>query len=236
MSASFVAPLTLTQRGRSTLATMWRTHGEPRVAGCGRLARMGLAFGDLELDLGTFELRRAGQRVPMEPQAFDVLVYLAQHRDRVVSKEELMDQVWGGRFVSESAVTSRIKQVRRAVGDDGQRQSVITTLHGRGYRFVAPPTDQPAAPTDPAGGPLHGGSPPPRPIGIASRVEPFRPAAASDTAGGARPGTSPAARAARRSSRGSRRPGARRWRAWHRQDRAAHRPPRVCRRHAAPRC
>ena len=134
---------------------------------------MGLAFGDLELDLGTFELRRAGRRVPMEPQAFDVLVYLAQHRDRVVSKEELMDQVWGGRFVSESAVTSRIKQVRRAVGDDGQRQSVITTLHGRGYRFVAPATDQPRAPTDPAGGPLHGGSPPPRPIGIASRVSRF---------------------------------------------------------------
>ena len=131
---------------------------------------MGLAFGDLELDLGTFELRRAGQRVPMEPQAFDVLVYLAQHRDRVVSKEELMDQVWGGRFVSESAVTSRIKQVRRAVGDDGQRQSVITTLHGRGYRFVAPTTDQPAAPTDLAGGPVHNGSPPPGRSGIASRV------------------------------------------------------------------
>ena len=73
----------------------------------------------------------------MEPQAFDVLVYLVRHRDRVVSKDELMDQVWGGRFVTETAVTSRIKQIRRAVGDDGESQRVIRTLHGRGYRFVA---------------------------------------------------------------------------------------------------
>ena len=73
----------------------------------------------------------------MEPQAFDVLAYLVSHRDRVVAKEELMDGVWGGRFVSETAVTSRIKQVRRAVGDDGRAQRLIRTLHGRGYRFVA---------------------------------------------------------------------------------------------------
>ena len=73
----------------------------------------------------------------MEPQTFDVLAYLVAHRDRVVPKDELMDAVWGGRFVSEAAVTSRIKQVRRAVGDDGQAQRVIQTVHGRGYRFVA---------------------------------------------------------------------------------------------------
>ena len=98
---------------------------------------MALAFGDLELDLSLFELRRQGVRVPMEPQAFDVLVYLVENRDRVISKEELMDQVWGGRFVGATAVTSRVKQVRRAVGDDGQTQAVIRTVHGRGYRFVA---------------------------------------------------------------------------------------------------
>lgn len=96
-----------------------------------------LAFDDLELDTARFELRRAGVRVPMEPQAFSVLAYLVAHRDRVVGKEELMDRVWGGRFVSETAVTSRIKQVRRAVGDDGQAQRVIRTVHGRGYHFVA---------------------------------------------------------------------------------------------------
>ena len=102
---------------------------------------MGLRFAELELDLGLFELRREGVRVPLEPQAFDVLVYLIKHRDRIVSKEELMDQIWGGRFVSEAAVTSRIKQARRAVGDDGQAQRVIKTLHGRGYHFVAPVTE-----------------------------------------------------------------------------------------------
>ena len=100
---------------------------------------MVLAFGgDLEFDPALFEVRRGGVPVPLEPQAFDVLAYLVSHRDRVVPKEELMDGVWGGRFVSETAVTSRIKQVRRALGDDGHSQRMIRTQHGRGYRFVAP--------------------------------------------------------------------------------------------------
>ena len=76
--------------------------------------------------------------MPIEPQVFDVLVHLASHPDRVVSKEELLDTVWGDRFVSESALTSRIKAARRAVGDDGTRQAVIATAHGRGYRMVVP--------------------------------------------------------------------------------------------------
>jgi pimeloyl-ACP methyl ester carboxylesterase/DNA-binding winged helix-turn-helix (wHTH) protein len=96
-----------------------------------------IAFDDLELDVALFELRRGGSKVPMEPQTFDVLAYLVAHRERVVPKQELMDAVWGGRFVSEAAVTSRIKQARRAVGDDGHAQRVIQTVHGRGYRFVA---------------------------------------------------------------------------------------------------
>src|SRR6266508_6610778 len=94
--------------------------------------------GDLEFDPALFEVRRARAVVPLEPQAFDVLAYLVSHRERVVPKEELMDGVWGGRFVSETAVTSRIKQVRRALGDDGHSQRMIRTVHGRGYRFVAP--------------------------------------------------------------------------------------------------
>jgi DNA-binding winged helix-turn-helix (wHTH) protein len=96
------------------------------------------AFGDAEIDTATFELRRAGEAVSVEPQVFDVLVLLVTHRDRVVPKEELLDEVWGDRFVSESALTSRIKDARRAVGDDGRRQAVIRTVHGRGYRFAAP--------------------------------------------------------------------------------------------------
>ncbi len=99
---------------------------------------MVLAFaGDLEFDLALFEVRRDGGPVPLEPQAFDVLAYLLSHRDPVVPKEELMDAVWGGRYVTETAVTSRIKQIRRALGDDGRTQRVIRTLHGRGYRLVA---------------------------------------------------------------------------------------------------
>jgi len=96
-----------------------------------------LLDGCIELDRELFELRRSGVVVPLEPQAFDVLCHLVEHRDRVISKEELMDAVWHDRFVSDTAVTSRIKQIRRALSDDGQEQRVIRTIHRRGYRFVA---------------------------------------------------------------------------------------------------
>ncbi|HZB48495.1 MAG TPA: alpha/beta fold hydrolase [Mycobacteriales bacterium] len=121
---------------------------------------MVFVFDDMELDPAVFELRRGGVRVPLEPQVFDVLAHLLAHRDRVVGKDELMDAVWGGRFVSETAVTSRIKQARRAVGDDGRSQRVIRTVHGRGYRFVAEATERdesdPARPGS-AAGPASGG-------------------------------------------------------------------------------
>ena len=94
-------------------------------------------FGDCALDLDQFELRRAGQLRPVEPQVFDLLAVLIRERHRVVSKEELLDTVWGNRFVSESALTSRIKAARQAIGDDGRSQRLIRTAHGRGYQFVA---------------------------------------------------------------------------------------------------
>ena len=102
-------------------------------------------FGDVELDRAGHELRRGGEVVPVEPQVFDVLAYLVEHRERLVLKTELLDEVWGDRFVSESALTSRIKAARRAVGDNGRDQRVIRTVHGRGYRFVAEVDDGPAA-------------------------------------------------------------------------------------------
>ncbi len=95
------------------------------------------SFDDRELDTDRYELRCDGMVVDVEPQVFDVLAYLVAHHDRVVTKEELLDEIWGDRFVSESTLTSRIKHARRAVGDDGHRQAVIRTVHGRGYRFVA---------------------------------------------------------------------------------------------------
>ncbi len=97
-------------------------------------------FGDVELDLAAHELWRGGELVPVEPQVFDVLAYLVEHRDRLVLKTELLDEVWGDRFVSESTLTSRIKPARRAVGDNGREQRIIRTVHGRGYRFVAETT------------------------------------------------------------------------------------------------
>jgi predicted ATPase/pimeloyl-ACP methyl ester carboxylesterase len=94
-------------------------------------------FDEFELDTGAFELRQRGEPCHVEPQVFDVLRFLIEHRDRVVSKEELLDGVWGDRFVSESALTTRIKAARRAVGDNGRDQTVIRTAHGRGYQFLA---------------------------------------------------------------------------------------------------
>ncbi len=119
-------------------------------------------FGDRVLDTDTIELRDGTSPIDVEPQVFDVLRYLLEHRDRVVPKEELLDRVWGDRFVSESALTTRIKLARQAVGDSGRAQAVIKTLHGRGYRFVAPVVEEerdddgttserraPVGPTDP---------------------------------------------------------------------------------------
>jgi pimeloyl-ACP methyl ester carboxylesterase/DNA-binding winged helix-turn-helix (wHTH) protein len=94
-------------------------------------------FGDAELDTDRYELRRGGEPVHVEPQVFDVLMHLLEHRDRVVSKNDLLDAVWGDRFVSESALTSRIKAARQAVGDDGSTQRIIRTVHGRGYQIAA---------------------------------------------------------------------------------------------------
>jgi pimeloyl-ACP methyl ester carboxylesterase len=105
-------------------------------------------FGDCELDLDRFELRRAGRLQPVEPQVFDLLAVLIRERHRVVSKEELLDTVWGNRFVTESALTSRVKAARQAIGDDGRSQRLIRTAHGRGYQFTAP-VDEAAQP-DPA--------------------------------------------------------------------------------------
>ena len=96
-----------------------------------------IRFADCELNLDRVVLRRGGEEIRVEPQVFDVLAYLVKHRGTVVRKEELLDAIWGDRFVSESALTTRIKAVRQAVGDDGSQQLIIRTVHGKGYEFVA---------------------------------------------------------------------------------------------------
>ncbi len=94
-------------------------------------------FGACQLDPATRELRRDGQPVHLEPQAFDLLVLLVEQRDRVVANRDLLDGVWGHRFLSESNITTRIKEVRRALGDDGRTQHTVRNVRGRGYRFTA---------------------------------------------------------------------------------------------------
>lgn len=96
-----------------------------------------LKFDTYEIDTGLFELRESGRKIPLEPQAFDLLVLLARNAGRIVTKDEIFSKIWDGRIVSESALSSQVKAARRAVGDTGSRQAVIATVHGRGFRFVA---------------------------------------------------------------------------------------------------
>jgi len=93
-------------------------------------------FDNYALDPGRRELRKGAAIVAMEPQAFDLLLHLIRHRDHVVSRDELIEQIWAGRIVSESALSTRINAVRTAIGDSGTEQRLIKTLPRKGVRFV----------------------------------------------------------------------------------------------------
>ena len=93
-------------------------------------------FAEFSIDTDRRELKRGDELIATEPQVFDLLVYLIQHRDRVVSKDDLIEGVWGGRIVSESTLASRINAVRRALGDSGAEQRLIRTVARKGLRFV----------------------------------------------------------------------------------------------------
>ena len=97
---------------------------------------MRFLFGDHVLDTALRELSRGGEQVELEPQVFDLLVYLLQNRERVVSKDDLLASVWGGRIVSDATLDSRIAAARRAVGDTGAAQILIRTFPRKGVRFV----------------------------------------------------------------------------------------------------
>lgn len=94
-------------------------------------------FAGFTIDTERFLLRQGGASVSIEPLAFDLLLYLAENRDRVVGRDELLENLWRGKVVSDSALAARLRDVRKAVGDSGSRQQVIRTVHGRGYQFVA---------------------------------------------------------------------------------------------------
>jgi TolB-like protein/tetratricopeptide (TPR) repeat protein len=93
-------------------------------------------FGDCVLDIDRRELQRGSKMISIGPQVFDLLVYLVQNRGRVVSKDNLLEAVWGGRIVSESTLTSHINAVRKAIGDTGDEQALIRTVPRKGFRFV----------------------------------------------------------------------------------------------------
>jgi TolB-like protein len=102
-------------------------------------------FSDQTLDVERRELRRGRDAVAIEPQVFDLLVYLLQNRDHVVSRDDLFATVWGGRIVSDSTLTSRINAARKAVGDTGEDQRLIRTIARKGFRFVGEVSAHPAA-------------------------------------------------------------------------------------------
>ena len=95
-----------------------------------------LIFEDYSVDRDRRELRRGGSLQHVEPQVFDLLLFLIDNRERVVSREDLLASVWRGRNVSDSTLGSRINAARRALGDSGEQQRLIRTIHGRGFRFV----------------------------------------------------------------------------------------------------
>jgi TolB-like protein/Tfp pilus assembly protein PilF len=93
-------------------------------------------FAGFELDMDRFELRDRGVPVAVEPQVFALLALLVTNRERMVPKDEIHERIWSGRVVSEAALSSRIRSVRQAIGDDGNAQRLIRTVHGKGFRFV----------------------------------------------------------------------------------------------------
>ena len=118
------------------------------------LAAMRYRVGEHVLDLRKFELRKNDVLLPAEPQVLSLLFHLVENRDRLVSKDELVATIWGGRAVSDSAISSRIKTARQLLGDDGDAQRLIRTIHGRGFRFVGDVSADagavPVRPLDPA--------------------------------------------------------------------------------------
>ncbi len=117
--------------------------------GAGVSSRMRFVFGEYELEPESRTLKQRGERVPVEPKVFDLLVYLIEHRERVVSPNDLFDTLWPGVSVTPAALTRTVQKARAAVGDDGEHQTVLRTEHGHGFRFVAEVSVAPAPLADP---------------------------------------------------------------------------------------
>ena len=108
------------------------TAGSPAL----RSAGVKIVFGEHVLDPDRRELSRGSEAIAVGPQVFDLLVHLVRNRERVITKDDLIEVVWGGRIVSDSTLTSHINAVRKAIGDTGEEQRLIRTIARKGYRFV----------------------------------------------------------------------------------------------------
>src|SRR5262249_32333203 len=106
---------------------------------------MRYVFADCELDTQLCVVRRGTTQHPLRPKPFQVLLYLIEHRDRVVPKQELAEHLWPDQYISDTVIENSILAARRAVGDNGRAQRIIQTLHGHGYRFIVPVTEAGAA-------------------------------------------------------------------------------------------
>ena len=93
-------------------------------------------FGEWELDTDPFELRRGESPVRVEPQVYDLLRFLLLNKERVVGRDELVEEIWDGRFVTDATISTCVKSARQAIGDDGRSQRFLQTVRGRGLRFV----------------------------------------------------------------------------------------------------
>ncbi|MEM7056541.1 MAG: winged helix-turn-helix domain-containing protein [Pseudomonadota bacterium] len=98
-------------------------------------------FGNLQIDTNMLVVSRDGSPVPLTPRPFALLEFLINHRDRIVSKEEVIEAVWDGRAISDATFTSAVRDLRKAIGDAGREDGLIRTFYGRGVRFVAPEED-----------------------------------------------------------------------------------------------
>ena len=96
-------------------------------------------FDEFEIDTRNFQLRKNGAAVEVEPKAFNLLCYLVVNRDRLVTRDELFENIWAGQVVSDTSLSNQIKAARKAIGDNGQKQLLVKTIHGRGYQFIARP-------------------------------------------------------------------------------------------------
>src|SRR5262249_12689619 len=121
---------------RASLRGFSRSKSGAGAGAAGRGSTMRFLFSDHTLDTDRRELHRGAEAIPVEPQVLDLLICLLQNRNRVVTKDELIATVWGGRIVSEATLSSRIYAARKAIGDSGQGQKLIRTIARKGLRFI----------------------------------------------------------------------------------------------------